>query len=47
MSTGRETLLRLTGSCGHLDGARPVDLLETDPEAVVAAAAYQASLSRD
>ena len=36
-----------TGSSGYLDGARPVDLLETDPEVVVAAAAYQASLSRD
>jgi hypothetical protein len=44
---GWELLLWFTGSNGHLDGARPVDLLESDPDQVVAAAAYQASLSED
>ncbi len=44
---GWELLLWFTGSNGHLDGARPVDLLESHPDQVVAAAAYQASLSED
>jgi hypothetical protein len=44
---GWELLLWFTGSNGYLDGARPVDLLESDPDQVVAAAAYQASLSED
>ena len=44
---GWELLLWFTGSNGYLDGARPVDLLETAPDQVVAAAAYQASLSED
>ena len=44
---GWELLLWFTGSSGHLDGARPVDLLTTQPDAVVAAAEYQASLSED
>ena len=44
---GWELLLWFTGSSGFLDGARPVDLLASDPDAVVDAAAYQASLSED
>jgi len=44
---GWELLAWFTGSNGHLDGARPVDRLEDAPEEVVAAAAYQASLSED
>lgn len=44
---GWELLLWFTGSNGFLEGARPVDLLESDPDHVVAAAAYQASLSED
>ena len=44
---GWELLLWFTGSNGYLDGARPVDLLESNPDQVVAAAAYQASMSED
>jgi hypothetical protein len=44
---GWELLLWFTGSNGYLGGARPVDLLESDPDQVVAAAASQASLSED
>jgi hypothetical protein len=44
---GWELLLWFTGSNGYLDGARPVDLLESHPDQVVSAAAYQASLSED
>jgi hypothetical protein len=44
---GWEILLWFTGSNGRLDGARPVDRLEIAPDDVVAAAAYQASLSDD
>jgi hypothetical protein len=43
---GWELLLWFTASNGHLE-ARPVDRLASDPEGVVAAAAYQASLSED
>lgn len=42
-----EILLWFTGSSGHLGGARPADLLDSKPDAVIAAAAYQASLSED
>jgi hypothetical protein len=42
-----EILAWFTGSSGFLDGARPVDLLSDAPDDVVAAAAYQASLSED
>ncbi len=44
---GWELLLWFTGSSGHLDGARPVDLLDRAPDEVVEAAVYQASLSED
>lgn len=44
---GWELLLWFTGSNGHLGGARPVDRLAKAPDEVVAAAAYQASLSED
>lgn len=44
---GWEFLLWFTGSSGFLDGARPVDRLSDAPDDVVAAAAYQASLSED
>jgi hypothetical protein len=44
---GWEILLWFTGSSGYLGGARPVDRLASAPEDVVAAAAYQASLSED
>lgn len=44
---GWELLLWFTGSNGYLDGARPVDLLDTAPDDVVAAAGHQASLSED
>lgn len=44
---GWEILLWFTGSSGYLDGARPVDRLVGAPDDVVAAAAYQASLSGD
>jgi hypothetical protein len=44
---GWELLLWFTGSNGYLNGTRPVDLLESVPDQVVAAAAYQASLSED
>jgi hypothetical protein len=42
-----EILLWFTGPSGFLDGARPVDRLSDSPDAVVAAAAYQAALSED
>ena len=44
---GWEIALWFTGSGGHLEGARPVDRLADAPDEVVAAAAYQASLSTD
>jgi len=44
---GWELLLWFTGSNGYLAGARPVDGLAEAPDKVVAAAAYQASLSDD
>lgn len=44
---GWELLLWFTGSSGWLDGARPVDQLSDDPDAVAAAAAYQAAVSED
>ena len=44
---GWEILTWFTGSSGYLDGARPVDRLTDTPDEVVAAAAYQASLSED
>lgn len=44
---GWEILLWFTGSTGYLDGARPVDRLSDAPDDVVAAAAYQATLSGD
>jgi hypothetical protein len=44
---GWELLLWFTASSGHLEGARPVDLLDTSPDEVVEAACYQASLSED
>lgn len=44
---GWELLAWFTGSNGYLDGARPVDLLSKVPDEVIAAAAYQASLSDD
>jgi hypothetical protein len=44
---GWELLLWFTASNGWLDGARPVDLLDKDPDAVVAAAAEQAAASLD
>lgn len=44
---GWELLLWFTGSNGYLDGQRPVDALDRAPDDVVAAAAYQASLSED
>lgn len=44
---GWELLLWFTGSNGYLGGARPVDRLVAAPEEVVAAAAYQASLTDD
>lgn len=44
---GWEILLWFSGSSGYLDGARPVDRLVSAPDDVVAAAAYQASLSED
>lgn len=44
---GWELLAWFTGSNGHLAGARPVDRLDDAPDEVVAAAAYQASLSED
>jgi hypothetical protein len=40
---GWETALWFTGANGHLGGRRPVDLLESDPEAVVAAAEHEAA----
>jgi hypothetical protein len=45
--SGWAPLLWFTASNGYLEGARPVDRLGTDPDDVVAAAAYQASLSED
>ncbi|MGH2445015.1 MAG: hypothetical protein ACRDGD_03130 [Candidatus Limnocylindria bacterium] len=42
-----ELLLWFTGSSGYLDGRRPVDLLDVDPDGVVDAAAYQASVAED
>ncbi len=44
---GWELLLWFTASNGYLHGERPVDLLAIRPDDVVAAAAYQASLSED
>jgi hypothetical protein len=44
---GWEILMWFTASSGHLEGPRPVDLLDVNPEAVVEAAAYQATLSDD
>jgi hypothetical protein len=44
---GWELLAWFTGSNGHLAGARPVDRLDDAPDEVIAAAAYQASLSDD
>jgi hypothetical protein len=44
---GWELLLWFTASSGHLEGDRPVDLLDTSPDEVVEAARYQASLSED
>lgn len=44
---GWDLLLWFTAPNGHLDGRRPVDLLASDPDAVVEAAAYQAALSED
>lgn len=44
---GWEILLWFTGPSGYLDGARPVDRLSDVPNAVIAAAAYQAALSED
>jgi hypothetical protein len=44
---GWEVLAWFTGSNGYLDGARPVDRLGDGADEVVAAAAYQASLSDD
>lgn len=44
---GWELLAWFTGSNGHLAGARPVDRLDDAPDDVIAAAAYQASLSED
>jgi hypothetical protein len=44
---GWELLLWFTASNGWLDGARPVDLLDEDPDAVVVAAAEQAAASLD
>lgn len=40
-------LLWFTGSSAFLEGRRPVDLLEAEPDEVVAAAEYQSSLSED
>ncbi len=40
---GWETALWFTAPNGYLDGRRPVDLLETDPEAVVGAAEHEAA----
>jgi hypothetical protein len=37
-----ETALWFTGASGYLDGDRPVDHLEDDPEAVIRAAAHEA-----
>jgi hypothetical protein len=44
---GWEILTWFTGSSGNLEGDRPVDRLADAPDEVVAAAAYQASLSDD
>lgn len=44
---GWEILTWFTGPSGYLEGHRPVDLLTAAPDEVVAAAAYQASLSQD
>jgi hypothetical protein len=44
---GWEILTWFTGSSGYLEGERPVDRLADAPDEVVAAAAYQASLSED
>jgi len=44
---GWEILAWFTGSSGYLEGDRPVDRLADAPDEVVAAAAYQASLSED
>ncbi len=44
---GWELLLWFTGSNGYLDGARPVDLLDRNPDAVVGAAREQAAQSED
>ena len=44
---GWEVLTWFTGSSGYLEGDRPVDRLADAPHEVVAAAAYQASLSDD
>jgi hypothetical protein len=44
---GWEILTWFTGSSGYLEGDRPVDRLADSPDEVVAAAAYQASLSDD
>lgn len=41
----RDILLWLTTSSGYLDGARPIDEIDANPDEVVAAARYQASLS--
>lgn len=41
---GWETALWFTAANGYLEGARPVDLLETDPEAVVEAAKKDAEV---
>jgi hypothetical protein len=43
----RASLLWLTGSCGYLEGRRPVDLLKSEPDEVVRAARHQIGLSRD
>lgn len=44
---GWEVLLWFTGSDGYLDGRRPVDLLDSDPDEVVFAAAQVAALATD
>lgn len=44
---GWGVVLWLTGSNGWLDGVRPVDLLDSDPRAIVAAAREQAGAGDD
>jgi hypothetical protein len=43
----RAILLWVTASSGWLEGARPIDAIDRDPEAVIEAARHQAALGED